>query len=343
MNEQEKYDWMVYVSCMTFNQAPYIVDAMNGFMMQETNFPFVCAIVDDASNDGEQKVIKNYLNNHFDIEDKKVARHEETDDYVLTFARHKTNVNCYFAVLYLKYNHYKKKSKGQYLAQWRKKAKYIAICEGDDYWIDSQKLQKQVNFMESNPEYGLCYTRCYTNVAGIVSKNAIGGKGTTLSELLNDNCICTLTTLFLNSIYNLYCEEVQPSKHHWKMGDYPRWLWMSSVSKIGYMDDITAVYRILPETASHTKNIEKKMMFLDSMLDIQLYFNNLYGNDKSSDIINECYKKKMYYSNMLGGDFCQLFSLFKAGVRNKHTFVLWPNCYYYLLKSVMRLIARGGL
>ena len=103
MNEQEKYDWMVYVSCMTFNHAPYIVDAMNGFTMQNTDFPFVCAIVDDASTDGEQEVIKNYLNEHFDLEDKVVARHEETDDYVLTFARHKTNLNCYFAVSGLQY------------------------------------------------------------------------------------------------------------------------------------------------------------------------------------------------------------------------------------------------
>ena len=157
MNEQEKYDWMVYVSCMTFNHAPYIVDAMNGFTMQNTDFPFVCAIVDDASTDGEQEVIKNYLNEHFDLEDKVVARHEETDDYVLTFARHKTNLNCYFAVFFLKYNHYsKKKPKASYLAQWRDKANYIAICEGDDYWTDGTKLKKQVEFLEKHPEFIFC-------------------------------------------------------------------------------------------------------------------------------------------------------------------------------------------
>lgn len=159
MRQQEKYDWMVYVSCMTFNHAPYIVDAMNGFTMQETNFPFVCAIVDDASTDGEQEVIKNYLNEHFDLEDKNVARHKETDDYVLTFARHKTNLNCHFAVLYLKYNHYKKKPKAPYLAQWRDKAKYIANCEGDDYWTAQDKLQKQVDFMDNHPDISYTCTR----------------------------------------------------------------------------------------------------------------------------------------------------------------------------------------
>ena len=49
MNEQVKYDWMVYVICATYNHASYIKDAMNGFTMQETDFPFVCAIIDDAS------------------------------------------------------------------------------------------------------------------------------------------------------------------------------------------------------------------------------------------------------------------------------------------------------
>lgn len=153
MNGQEKYDWMVFVSCMTYNQALYIEDAMNSFTMQDTNFPFVCAIVDDASTDGEQEVINNYLKEYFDIEDKKVARHEETDDYVLTFAHHKTNLNCYFAVLYLKYNHFRKKSKDQYIARWRDTAKYIAVCEGDDYWIENHKLQRQVDFLDSHPDY----------------------------------------------------------------------------------------------------------------------------------------------------------------------------------------------
>ncbi len=61
MNEQIKDKWQVCVKCFTYNHASYIEDAMNGFTMQQTNFPFVCTIVDDASTDGEQDVIKKYL------------------------------------------------------------------------------------------------------------------------------------------------------------------------------------------------------------------------------------------------------------------------------------------
>lgn len=70
MNKQELYKFKVRVYCSTFNHSPYIEDAMNGFCMQETNFPFVAIIIDDASTDGEPEVIKQYLQEHFDLEDK---------------------------------------------------------------------------------------------------------------------------------------------------------------------------------------------------------------------------------------------------------------------------------
>lgn len=63
-------NFTVRIKCITFNHAPYIVDAMNGFCMQKTSFPFVVVIQDDTSTDGEPEVIKQYLQEHFDLEDK---------------------------------------------------------------------------------------------------------------------------------------------------------------------------------------------------------------------------------------------------------------------------------
>ena len=153
MNEQNSYQWKVCVRCMTYNQSNYITDALKGFTMQQTDFPYVCCILDDCSTDGEQEVIKQYLQDNFDLKDKSVVRNEETDDYILTFAQHKVNKNCYFAVLYLKYNHYGKKSKLPYYEEWQNSAKYIAMCEGDDFWIANDKLQSQVDFLDSHPDY----------------------------------------------------------------------------------------------------------------------------------------------------------------------------------------------
>ena len=151
---------MVRVNCSTFNHVNYITDTMNGFTMQQTDFPFVCCILDDASTDGEQEVIRKYLEEHFDLEDKSVVRNEETNDYTLTFAQHKTNKNCYFAVLYLKYNHHNiKKPKDPYIAEWNDTVKYIALCEGDDYWTHQEKLQMQFDALEAHTDYSMICSR----------------------------------------------------------------------------------------------------------------------------------------------------------------------------------------
>lgn len=152
-------NFKVCCRCFTFNQSMYITDTMNGFIMQQTSFPFVCTIVDDASTDGEQEVIRKYVDENFDFSEGSVAFKKETDYAFITFAQHKTNKNCYFAVLYLKENHYSKgmgNQKISYLAEWRDMCEYEALCEGDDYWIDEMKLLKQVDVMDSNKECSIC-------------------------------------------------------------------------------------------------------------------------------------------------------------------------------------------
>lgn len=144
---------MVFVQCATFNHHAYIEDAMNGFAMQKTNFPFLCAIVDDASTDGAQDVIKKYFQANFDL-----TENGKTDDYVMTLGQHKTNKNCHFVVLYLKYNHYSiAKEKTPYYSKWHNNSKYIALCEGDDYWIAEDKLQRQLEALETHPECSIAF------------------------------------------------------------------------------------------------------------------------------------------------------------------------------------------
>lgn len=158
-------DYMVCVKCLTFNQSKFVKDTLDGFCLQKTSFPYVCIIIDDASTDGEQDVISNFFQANFDLTDNDTVREEETSDYVLRFARHKKNVNCYFAVLFLKYNHYNKKNKDPYIVEWTKNSRYMALCEGDDYWTDSSKLQKQVDFLETHDDYVLtCHRYRILNV-----------------------------------------------------------------------------------------------------------------------------------------------------------------------------------
>lgn len=165
----EESNFLVRVSCMTYNQASFIEDAMKGFCMQITGFPFVCVIIDDASTDGEQGVIRRFLDDSFDFRSS-VSYDQETDYGQIAFAPHKTNRNCYFAVILLKENHYQQnKSKYPYYKKWYR-TKYVTLCEGDDYWLDPMKLQKQVGFLENHEDYGFVGTNIMVDIEGTLQK-----------------------------------------------------------------------------------------------------------------------------------------------------------------------------
>lgn len=161
---------LVCVRCMTFNHEAYIEDALNGFVMQQTNFPFVVVVVDDASTDDNVKVIERFIKEHCECEADYIK--EEIYGRVI-----KTTVinnpNCILCAVLLYENHYRKKAKRPYYARYEDAAKYIAICEGDDYWTDPLKLQKQVDFLESHPEYSMCFHKVNVILEEGVPQNTI--------------------------------------------------------------------------------------------------------------------------------------------------------------------------
>lgn len=153
MNEKK---YMVFVRCMTYNHEKYIADAMKGFVMQQTTFPFVCVIVDDASTDKNVEMIMQFVYDNFDFNDEICYEKEMSFGHV-AFSRNRNNKQCYFAVILLNENHYQQgKYKSQYFREWKSTSKYVAICEGDDYWTDPLKLQKQVDFLEAHPDFSMC-------------------------------------------------------------------------------------------------------------------------------------------------------------------------------------------
>lgn len=238
---------LVFVRCFTYNQSNYIIDALNGFVMQKTSFPYVCCIVDDSSTDGEQEVINHYCEEHFDFQERGVYLYDETDDYIRYFARHKTNPNCFFIIVNLKYNHYSiKKDKMPYFIEWCNKTKYLALCEGDDYWTDSLKLQKQVDFMESHQKCSLCFTaniRLSSN--GNIQEN----------RYLQEDCSSCSFEDYLVSEFDkidtctmLYKTTLLLTLPEWYykvgVGDIPYKLILFSKGDVGYINDITGCYRI---------------------------------------------------------------------------------------------------
>ena len=120
----------VSIICLTYNQEKYIRDALNGFLKQQTNFAYEILIHDDVSTDGTTAVLKEYQERH---PDRIRLILEEENQYSKGIDITKDIVLPYV------------------------KGKYIAFCEGDDYWICEKKLQKQYELMEENPEISACY------------------------------------------------------------------------------------------------------------------------------------------------------------------------------------------
>lgn len=267
---------------------------MNGFTMQQTNFPYVCCIVDDASTDGEQQVIIEYIKEYFDITDTAVAYQKETDYAHVVYAQHKINKNCFFAALFLKENHYsQRKSKMAYLKEWNDGVPYEALCEGDDYWIATDKLQMQADFLDENPEYGLTYSQAFMcNQNGEIYKSIIlGSSGChSFSEMIEQNPVPTLSTMFRRALYEKYRICIKPNPL-WKMGDYPIWLFFSLNSKVHFFEKPLAVYRVLSESASHSRNTKKKLQFLKGQYLLRKEFVR-YAN--RMDLLNKCRRKYLY-------------------------------------------------
>ncbi len=246
MMEDNQFEWEVYVRCMTYNHAPYIVDAMNGFTMQQTSFPFVCVIVDDASIDGEPDIIKKYLADHFDLNDTRTARFEETNDYVRIYTQHKINKNCFFVVILLKYNHYKRKGKQQYYTEWCDNAKYTAVCEGDDFWTSPNKLEKQIEFLNSHPTHSLCFHGNYLLYKDGTRKKWLPYK--------KDICECPMKDMILGGggfmatnsmVYSTKALDDWPQWTSYSpVSDAPRMLVLAERGMVGYINEIMSCYRI---------------------------------------------------------------------------------------------------
>ena len=185
-----------------------------------------------------------------------------------------------------------------YLSDWRDMCEYEAICEGDDWWIVPDKLQKQINILDSDKDIGVCYTRAriYLQEKEDFSKEIGGSPFLGFKSLLVKDSIMTLTTVYRLDLYRKYVEEIDPTSKGWLMGDKPMWLWYSQNSKIRYLQDITSCYRILDNSASHSGNYFKMQKFNLSALEIQIYFIQKYCPEDMvliKKITNEFYHKNM--------------------------------------------------
>lgn len=244
---------LVSICMVTYNHDKYIQQAIEGVLMQKAISSFELIISDDYSLDKTRSICKKYQSLYPEVI--KLRLMEKNVGFMFNFIE----------TLSL--------SRG----------KYIAVCEGDDYWTDPYKLQKQVSVLEEKEEYGLIYSRAliYDNYKQSYRRKKLG-RPISKKGLLFWNPVPTLTTVFRKDLYDKFVFEVNPAQRNWRMADYPCWLWFYFNSKMFYLPEVTGVYRLLEESASHTQNKNKRYQYNLNSFDIADYFALKYADHQSN-------------------------------------------------------------
>lgn len=273
-----KITYTVLARCATYNQSKYICKTLNGFAMQRTNFPFVCLVMDDASTDGEQEVIKEWMECECDMNKAEII---DIPTSIVIIVPHKTNFSCTFAFYLLKQNLYGTGKKIYFLNPWREKCKYEALCEGDDYWIDPLKLQKQVDFLDKNTDYGLVRTNINQYIQKdhqIIENFFSKGNWSKIKDTYHDYIIHGWYAAPCTWLYRTeYIEKYKKLQHRLQkencfIGDILLLLCIAENSKIKYYPESTAMYRVLEKSASHFNSFDKSWNFFIKNKNTRTFF-----------------------------------------------------------------------
>lgn len=321
---------VVSISCITYNHAPYIRQCLDGFLMQQCNFDYEILIHDDASTDGTQEIIREYQEKYPDIIKPLIQKENQWSKGIRSM-----NATFNFP---------------------RAQGKYIALCEGDDYWTDPYKLQKQVDFLEDNSEFVLSHTNCIfyyqtkklfsseANTEDIYLKNHKDKKDLFYSILDGKLKIRTATVVFKNVVKK---NENEPS---FTSGDTSLWLELSQKGKFHYLNESTTVYRVSEGTASRPKSILFKLKFSLEGCIMRFFYCKKFEIKPSNKLINKYNTIIIDYSyfshdtkSYIIEDY--LFNKTKKKLhKNSNRLLIYNKLYYYILSPRLFLgIIKKGL
>lgn len=237
--------------CMTaYNHAPYIGRAIEGVLSQRTTFAVELVLSDDCSPDGTGAICRDYAARYPDR-----IRLLTGDVNVGMRANYRRTIEAC-------------------------RGRYVAMCDGDDWWCDPLKLQRQVEALEADPACGLSYTRSERRfeTTGERRRYPAGELFCDFDRLLFDNTVENCTAVARRELILRYYAEVRPEEHpEWLTDDAPMWIWFAACSRIRASEEVTAVHRMLPESVSQSRAYRARIAFCDSLCDISLWFDARYG------------------------------------------------------------------
>ena len=261
----EQNDVKVSVIMLTYNHEAFIQDAIYGVVRQETNFSIELIVGDDASTDKTPQLVRELA--------------EKYPDIIKPVLREK-NIGA------LKnYRDLIRRSRGT----------FVAICDGDDFWTDMKKLQKQIDFLENNPEYiSCCHPVKQVYVDGsqedtildplkLAGENAQKKGYLDIYDLIKMNTVASLSTVHRWSIDR----ELPEWMEKYSVGDYPLLLFHADKGKVGVVPELMGVYRKHSSGSwwNHTQTVKQRMDYIDLLNDIDTELSLKY-HDEFAAIVN---------------------------------------------------------
>ena len=277
---------VVSVIMITYGHEEYIEQAILGVLSQNCGFEFEFIIADDNSPDNTEEIIRRIAKDHPRGDLINYTKHEVNKGMVANFS----------------------------WAVSQSVGRYIAICEGDDYWIDALKLAKQVEFLELNPEYGIVFTDAsvlYQKTGKLITSYDKVNKrriptGYVLENLVQQNPYKTCTALFRSELISGFYDFKLELEKKFTAADSMLWMNIASKSKVGYLEDCTSVYRILESSSSHFSSIIGLKRFHKNVYKMILFYSSRYGISIKRRRHKTNYLKALIQYLIVNGEYSEL-------------------------------------
>jgi glycosyltransferase involved in cell wall biosynthesis len=245
---------LVSIMMLTYNHAGNIARAIESVLHQEVNFPIELVIGEDASTDGTKAIVLEYQSRRPDI---------------IRVITSPTNVG-------MKANNYR--------AIKACRGKYLAFCEGDDYWHHPGKLQKQADYLEGHPECGLVFSSydVYHVSSKILTRDFLRHRALKIPtdpglldilDFWSSTMILTCTVMTRRTL-SVHVIESDPYIHQselFLLGDVQHWAEIATVARLHYVPESLATYNITAESATQSKDIKKRLRFAISNAEVFIY------------------------------------------------------------------------
>jgi len=244
---------------ITYNHASYIAKAIEGVLAQRVGFPIELVIGEDCSIDGTRDIVLAYQSKHPDV---------------IRIISSDTNVGM---------------KKNNYRTMKACRGKYVAFCEGDDYWHHSGKLQQQTDYMERHPDCGLIFSDydVYHVPSRRLRRDFLKHQQWTMPKdpaIWDYFCrrfpiilTCTVMTRRTLSWQIIDSDPYLHQSDHFLMGDAQHWLEMAAMARVHYIPESLATYTQTEESATRSKDIKRTLRFAVSNAEVFIYLSNKYN------------------------------------------------------------------